>query len=49
MKKITRQEVELLLNIANTRAKKIINDLLNERVILRQRTGKNIYYILNKR
>lgn len=46
--KITRQEVELLLNIANTRAKKIINDLLNERVILRQRTGKNIYYILIK-
>lgn len=47
--KITRQEVELLLNIAKSRSKELMQSMVRNKIILKQGTGKNIYYILNKR
>ena len=44
--KITRLEVEKLLNIGNTRSKQIINKLLEDEFILKKGTGKNTYYVL---
>ena len=47
--KITRQEVELLLNIAKSRSKELMQSMVRNKIILKQGTGKNIYYILNTR
>lgn len=44
--KITRLEVEKLLNIGNTRAKQIINKLLDDDILIKEGTGKNTYYVL---
>lgn len=44
--KITRLEVEKLLNIGNTRSKQIINKLLEDHILIKKGTGKNTYYIL---
>lgn len=44
--KVTRLEVEKLLNIGNTRSKQIINNLLKENKIIKQGIGKNTYYVL---
>ena len=44
--KITRLEVEKLLNIGNTRSKQIINKLLDDELIIKKGTGKNTYYVL---
>lgn len=47
--KITRQEVEILLNVAKSRAKVLMQQMVTNKIILKQGTGKNVYYILNKR
>ena len=44
--KITRLEVEKLLNIGNTRSKQIINKLLEDNILIKKGTGKNTYYVL---
>lgn len=44
--KITRLEVEKLLNIGNTRSKQIINKLLEDHILVKKGTGKNTYYVL---
>ena len=44
--KITRLEVEKLLNVGNTRSKQIINKLLEDEFILKKGNGKNTYYVL---
>ena len=44
--KITRLEVEKLLNIGNTRSKQIINKLLEDHILIKKGTGKNTYYVL---
>ena len=45
--KITRLEVEKLLDIGNTRSKQIINKLLDNNILIKKGTGKNTYYVLN--
>lgn len=47
--KITRQEIEVLLNIAKSRSKELIQQMVKNETLLKKGTGKNIYYILNKR
>ena len=44
--KITRLEVEKLLDIGNTRSKQIINKLLEDHILIKKGTGKNTYYVL---
>ena len=44
--KITRLEVEKILNIGNTRSKQIINKLLEDNILIKEGTGKNTYYVL---
>ena len=44
--KISRIDVEKLLNIGATRSKQIINKLLNENILVKKGSGKNIYYVL---
>ncbi len=44
--KITRLEVEKLLDIGNTRSKQIINKLLENHILIKKGTGKNTYYVL---
>ncbi len=44
--KITRLEVEKLLDIGNTRSKQIINKLLDDHILVKKGTGKNTYYVL---
>lgn len=44
--KITRLEVERILNIGNTRAKQIINKLLQDDTLIKKGNGKNTYYVL---
>ena len=44
--KITRSEVEKLLDIGNTRSKQIINKLLEDHILIKKGTGKNTYYVL---
>lgn len=44
--RITRLEVEKLLNIGNTRSKQIINKLLEDHILIKKGTGKNTYYVL---
>ena len=44
--KITRAEVERLLNIGNSRSKQIINKLLEDNILIKEGTGKNTYYVL---
>ena len=44
--KITRLEVEKLLDIGNTRSKQIINKLLEDHILVKKGTGKNTYYVL---
>lgn len=44
--RITRADVENLLNIGNTRSKQIINNMLEKDIILKKGTGKNTYYVL---
>ena len=44
--KITRLEVEKILNIGNTRYKQIINKLLDDNILIKEGTGKNTYYVL---
>ncbi len=44
--KITRSEVEKLLNIGNTRSKEVINKLLDDHILIKKGTGKNTYYVL---
>ena len=46
--KITRLEVEKLLNIGNTRSKQIINKLLEDEFIVKKGNGKNTYYELKE-
>ena len=46
--KITRSEVEKLLDIGNTRAKQIINKLLEDHILIKRGTGKNTYYVLKQ-
>lgn len=43
--KITRLEVEKILNIGNTRSKQIINRLLQEDILIKEGIGKNTYYV----
>lgn len=47
--KITRHEVELLLNLGVAMSKRVLSKMNKEKIILKQGSGKNIYYILNKR
>lgn len=47
--KITRHEVELLLNLGVAMSKRVLSKMNEEKTILKQGSGKNIYYILNKR
>ena len=44
--KITRQDVEKVLNIGNTRSKQIINKLLQDDFLTKEGSGKNTYYVL---
>lgn len=44
--KITRLEVEKILNIGNTRSKQIINKLLQEDILIKEGNGKNTYYVI---
>ncbi len=44
--KITRLEVEKILNIGNTRSKQIINKLLEDDILIKKGIGKNTYYVL---
>ena len=44
--KITRLEVEKLLDIGNTRSKQIINKLLDDHILVKKGAGKNTYYVL---
>lgn len=44
--RITRADVENLLNIGNTRSKQVINNMLEKDIILKKGTGKNTYYVL---
>lgn len=44
--KITRTIVEQLLNISSTRAKSIIRNMIEEKLIVAANSGKNIYYML---
>ncbi|MCI8331047.1 MAG: AAA family ATPase [Bacilli bacterium] len=44
--RMTRADVESLLNIGNTRSKQIINNMLEKDIILKKGTGKNTYYML---
>ena len=44
--KITRQDVEKILNIGNTRSKQIINKLLQDDFLTKEGSGKNTYYVL---
>ena len=44
--KITRLEVEKILNIGNTRSKQIINKLLENNILIKKGNGRSTYYIL---
>ena len=44
--KITRQDVEKVLNIGNTRSKQIINKLLQDDFLTKEGSRKNTYYVL---
>ena len=44
--KITRQDVEKVLNIGNTRSKQIIDKLLQDDFLTKEGSGKNTYYVL---
>lgn len=44
--KITRLEVEKILNIGNTRSKQIINKLLIDGILSKEGNGKNTFYVL---
>lgn len=44
--KITRLDVEKLLNIGTTRSKQIINNLIKNNTIIKKGVGKNTYYVL---
>ena len=44
--KITRLEVERILNIGKTMSKKLINKLLDDNILVKKGIGKNTYYIL---
>ena len=44
--KITRNEVEKLLNVSKTRAYEVLNNMLEKNVIKKENTGKNTYYVL---
>lgn len=44
--KINRNETEKLLNISKTRAYKILNNMMEKRIIKKQDSGKNTYYTL---
>ena len=44
--KITRLEIEKLLDIGNTRSKQIIKKLLEDNILVKEGVGRNTYYVL---
>lgn len=45
---ITKNQVKELLGVKDTKAKVVLNKLINNNKIIRKGTGKNTYYTLNK-
>ncbi len=46
--KITRLDVERILNIGNTRSKQLIKELLDNNILLKMGNGKNTFYVLKQ-
>ena len=44
--RITRLEVEKILNIGTTRSKQIIKTLVKDSILIKEGVGKNTYYVL---
>lgn len=47
-KKITTKETKNILNVGDTKAKELFNNLINMNIIKRQNKGRNTYYIIKK-
>lgn len=47
--KIKREDIDLMFNVSSARSKVILSEMLNEKLLERVGTGKNTYYILNKK
>lgn len=44
--RISRNEVEKLLNVSKTRAYEVLNNMLEKNIIQKENSGKNTYYVL---